>query len=154
MPLNIRIQWNAGTACVSECVLKTLARRGLRVGPSKFCSLPKQVVLTNIGENSDSAFYPQQGILLLKSQKLKKNDGNGWCHPGKMTVCQKHCLTTPRQTKKFNLRIVKTIIDKNNLPSRELGKRCLQGQHVLSSWTSMSASSKIVRCLLVTKFVC
>ena len=29
--LNIRIQWNAGTACVSECVLKTLARRGLRV---------------------------------------------------------------------------------------------------------------------------
>ena len=35
MPLNIRIQWNAGTACVSECVLKTLASRGLRVGPSK-----------------------------------------------------------------------------------------------------------------------
>ena len=39
VPLNIRIQWNAGTACVSECVLKTLACRGLRVGPSKF---PKQ----------------------------------------------------------------------------------------------------------------
>ena len=35
MPLNIRIQWNAGTACVSGCVLKTLACRGLRVGPSK-----------------------------------------------------------------------------------------------------------------------
>ena len=35
VPLNIRIQWNAGTACVSECVLKTLACRGLRVGPSK-----------------------------------------------------------------------------------------------------------------------
>ena len=34
-PLNIRTQWNAGTACVSECVLKTLACRGLRVGPSK-----------------------------------------------------------------------------------------------------------------------
>ena len=34
MPLNIRIQWNAGTACVSECVLKTLACWGLRVGPS------------------------------------------------------------------------------------------------------------------------
>ena len=34
-PLNIRIQWNAGTACVSECVPKTLACRGLRVGPSK-----------------------------------------------------------------------------------------------------------------------
>ena len=27
MPLNIRIRWNAGTACVSECVLK-----GQRVG--------------------------------------------------------------------------------------------------------------------------
>ena len=35
MFLNIRMQWNAGTACVSECVLKTLACRGLRVGPSK-----------------------------------------------------------------------------------------------------------------------
>ena len=35
MPLNIRIQWNAGIACVSECVLKKLACRGLRVGPSK-----------------------------------------------------------------------------------------------------------------------
>ena len=34
--LNIRIQWNAGTACVSECVLKTLACRGLRIGPFKF----------------------------------------------------------------------------------------------------------------------
>ena len=28
MPLNIRRQWNAGTAVVSECVLKTLACRG------------------------------------------------------------------------------------------------------------------------------
>ena len=35
MPLNICIQWNAGTACVSECVPKTLACQGLRVGPSK-----------------------------------------------------------------------------------------------------------------------
>ena len=35
MPLNIRMQWNAGTACVSHCVLKTLACRGLRVGPSE-----------------------------------------------------------------------------------------------------------------------
>ena len=39
MPVNIRIQWNAGTACVSECVLKTLACRGLRVGPSKLISV-------------------------------------------------------------------------------------------------------------------
>ena len=35
MPLNIRIQTNAGTACVSERVLKTLACQGLRVGPSQ-----------------------------------------------------------------------------------------------------------------------
>ena len=40
VPLNTRMQWNAGTACVSECVLKTLACRGLRVGPSKFEMLP------------------------------------------------------------------------------------------------------------------
>ena len=39
LPLNIRIQWNAGTACVSECVLKTLACWGSRVGPSKSASL-------------------------------------------------------------------------------------------------------------------
>ena len=32
---NIRIQWNAGTARVLECVLKTLECRGLRVGPFK-----------------------------------------------------------------------------------------------------------------------
>ena len=32
------MQWNAGTACVSECMLKTLACRGLRVGPSKVLS--------------------------------------------------------------------------------------------------------------------
>ena len=36
MPLNIRLQWNAGTAYASERVLKTLACRGLRVGPSKW----------------------------------------------------------------------------------------------------------------------
>ena len=48
MPLNIRIQWNAGTACVSECVLKTLACRGLRVGPS-------QVMSKNVGNLSCNA---------------------------------------------------------------------------------------------------
>ena len=32
-PLNIRIQWNAGTAWVSECGLKTLACRDLSVSP-------------------------------------------------------------------------------------------------------------------------
>ena len=32
--LNNCIQWNAGTACVSECVPKTLACWGLRVDPS------------------------------------------------------------------------------------------------------------------------
>ena len=42
MPLNIRIQWNAGTACVSERGLKTLACRGLRVGPSKMLAQPRK----------------------------------------------------------------------------------------------------------------
>ena len=42
MPLDIRIQWNAGTVCMSECVLKTLACRGLRVGPSKLKGLNAQ----------------------------------------------------------------------------------------------------------------
>ena len=48
--LNIRIQWNAGTACVSECVLKTLACRSSRVGPSKaliLSGLPKRSFLEN-----------------------------------------------------------------------------------------------------------
>ena len=47
IPLNIRIQWNVGTACVSECVLKTPACRGLRVGPlSSFlrCHIQPQVL--------------------------------------------------------------------------------------------------------------
>ena len=53
MPLNIRIQWNVGTACVSECVLKTLACRGLRVGPSKrgsdqFVMLTVRMVLSSV----------------------------------------------------------------------------------------------------------
>ena len=46
MLLNIRIQWNAGTACVSECVLKTLACRGLRVGPSKRIRLRKETMFS------------------------------------------------------------------------------------------------------------
>ena len=36
MPLDIRTQWNAGTACVSGMRAKALACWGLRLGPSKF----------------------------------------------------------------------------------------------------------------------
>ena len=50
MPLNLRMQWNAGTACVSECVLKMLACRGLRVGPSKY---PLRVYLKLVAD-----FFP------------------------------------------------------------------------------------------------
>ena len=39
--LNIRIQWNVGTACVSEFVLTALACRGLRVGPSNLNYFPE-----------------------------------------------------------------------------------------------------------------
>ena len=42
MPLDVRIQWNAGTACVSERVLKNAACWGLRVGPSKRLLLCKR----------------------------------------------------------------------------------------------------------------
>ena len=35
--LNIRIQWNVGTDCVSECVLKTLACRGCVSALLKVC---------------------------------------------------------------------------------------------------------------------
>ena len=39
----------------------------------RFVPCRKQVVLTKIGEHSDSAFYPQkQGILLLKPRKSTK----------------------------------------------------------------------------------
>ena len=55
MPLNIRIQWNAGTACGSECVLKTLACPGLRVGPSKFMGNSTRV----ISEEKFTAAMPQ-----------------------------------------------------------------------------------------------
>ena len=44
-----RILWNAGTACVSECVLKTLACRGLRVGPSKPVSLTRRWATGAVG---------------------------------------------------------------------------------------------------------
>ena len=50
MSLNIRTQWNVGTACVSECVLKTLACRGLRVGPSKSTSVRACVHAAQAGQ--------------------------------------------------------------------------------------------------------
>ena len=48
MPLNISIQWNAGTACVSEWRAKNaIACRGLRVGPSTNRSLVSGVAPPN-----------------------------------------------------------------------------------------------------------
>ena len=38
------LQWNAGTACVSECMLKTLGCRGLRVCPSFWAEGPIPIV--------------------------------------------------------------------------------------------------------------
>ena len=54
MPLNIRMQWNAGTACVSECMLKTLVCWGLRVGPSKLQTLLEVEVVESKSRISSS----------------------------------------------------------------------------------------------------
>ena len=68
-----------------------------------FVPYRKQVVLTKIGENSDIAFDPQkQGILLLEPPEINENDENGGCHPGKMTVCHKHCFDNPEKEKHQN----------------------------------------------------
>ena len=72
MPLNFHTQKNAGTACVSECVLKTLACRGLHVGPSiRRC--PSTVSCTV--PNCESANFwwipscPQDGVHITKSKR-------------------------------------------------------------------------------------
>ena len=49
--LNIRTQWNVGTACVSECVLKTLACRGWRVGPSKIIRKGQACKAEGVGDS-------------------------------------------------------------------------------------------------------
>ena len=54
VPLNVRIQRRAGTACVSECMLKTLACRGLRVGPSK---LPSDLLFIGLFEIRIPCFF-------------------------------------------------------------------------------------------------
>ena len=82
MPLNIRIQWNAGTACVSECVPKTLACRGLRVGPSKpVISSPIQIFREDLLICSVAAFGPSSvedakhaSFPCLVSQKLPQTN--------------------------------------------------------------------------------
>ena len=72
LPLNIRIQWIAGTACVSECVLKTLACRGLRVGPSKY---------------SPTAQYPLEGGLDCDTLPWQGLKGPLWLGVHTRSVC-------------------------------------------------------------------
>ena len=74
MPLNIRIQWNAGTACVSECVLKTLACRALRVGPSKFMTKFRGVSLLSSASSQGRAWEHAPGTLckLLSSHSMSE----------------------------------------------------------------------------------
>ena len=66
MLLNIRIQWNAGTACVSECVLKTLACRGLLVGPSKFAKVP------NLTRNSSKSLSFKENLRASSLRNCRK----------------------------------------------------------------------------------
>ena len=63
MPLNIRVQWNAGAACVSECVLKTQACRDVRVSPSKLviCLLTGSHVSTQRGAGFLAILLSQRG---------------------------------------------------------------------------------------------
>ena len=62
MPSNIRIQWNAGTACVSECLLKTLACRGLRVGPSKEATLGHVARLKSRGNQRNEEAVQRESL--------------------------------------------------------------------------------------------
>ena len=62
----------------------------------RFAPCRKQVVLTKIGENSDVALYPPKTRdFAPQAPEIDENDENGGCHPGKMTVCQKHCFDNP-----------------------------------------------------------
>ena len=54
----------------------------------------KQVIWTNIGENSDVAFTKARDFA-PRPRKIDENDENGGCHPGKVTVCQKHRFDNP-----------------------------------------------------------
>ena len=54
-------QWNAGTACVSECVLKMLACRDLRVGPSKVFDQGMSRVLGLLATEPDSEPQAKKG---------------------------------------------------------------------------------------------
>ena len=67
MPFNIRIQWNAGTSCVSERVLKTQACRGLRAGPSKAMTLQNaQIFLALLlFKKRQGKSPPKHGCLIL-----------------------------------------------------------------------------------------
>ena len=55
------------------------------------------VVLTKVGEDSDSAFDPQNQGFAPQTPEIDDNDKNGGCHPRKMTVCQKHRFDSPNK---------------------------------------------------------
>ena len=69
-PLNICTQWNAETACVSECVLKKLTCRGLRVGRSKLGCLPPALQLNR---SQCRKRHPGRSLLCCKARE--RNSG-------------------------------------------------------------------------------
>ena len=114
MPLNIRIQWNAGTACVSECVLKTPACRGLLVGPSKVGNLLRGVSAAFLGSRVmyDLLRNQEKGVLAkgvskksTVTAKERKNTQGYWPQQhiwhshrhsqDRCTFCRKPLLKTP-----------------------------------------------------------
>ena len=72
MPLNISIQWNAGIACVSECVLKTLACRGFACRPVYKVQSRRDAPKLAILEAPCSQNAPGMGVLqaVFSSEEL------------------------------------------------------------------------------------
>ena len=94
VPLNIRIQWNAGTACVSECVLKTLACQGLRrlrVGPSKVKIVDHRCCIVKAGahKSSSSSYLATFATLEDISTSLLATFGRSLCVSAHMLFCRK-----------------------------------------------------------------
>ena len=80
-----------------------------------------------------------------QAPEIDKNDENGGCHPGKMTVCQKHRFDNPdKQGESSKLCYVSTIERRKLL--------CLQFEH-FSLQLSFFAYSPF-RCLLDTLSHC
>ena len=60
-----------------------------------FVPCQKQVVSNKIGEILIVHSTHKNKGLYSSNPEIDENDENGGCHPGKMSVCQKHCFDNP-----------------------------------------------------------